>query len=245
PLWPTTTPHSRGWQSMPGTATLRVDTRCTPKAPRTRPGCAGFRSPIRTARSLSPRSSPAATPEGGRTSTSRSTPTSTRSPTPRTRSPPPRWILTRMRAMPCSNSTPMTDRRRTSRPSPSMTTMSSAMTAVSTSSRRSAAIPAPDTWARQLFPATRTPPRPAATRAGHRGRLDQVREVARGAGALLATLDPALPGYHGRVDLVDGLLEAAAQSTLQRGEGEKAGVVLGELAVMGELEPLDGPAGEL
>ena len=63
----------------------------------------------------------------------------------------------------------------------------------------------------------------------------ETREVARGAPALLAHFDATLGCHERRVHVVDGLLDAALESAVQRGDGEEARIVLGEPAC-GELE---------
>ena len=75
--------------------------------------------------------------------------------------------------------------------------------------------------------------------------LDQVHVVAGGAEALLGDLDPALGGDHRRVHVVDGLVDAALEDAVQRGDGEQARVVLGERPVRGDGDALRPGALEL
>ena len=77
------------------------------------------------------------------------------------------------------------------------------------------------------------------------GDRDEVRVVARRAGALLGHLDPPLGRDHGRVDVVDRLLDAALEGAVQRRDGEQAGVVVGDRAVERERDPARVAAGEL
>ena len=74
---------------------------------------------------------------------------------------------------------------------------------------------------------------------------DEVRVVARRAGALLGHLDPPLGRDHGRVDVVDRLVDAALEGAVQRRDRQQARVVLGDPAVEGERDPARLAAGEL
>ena len=74
---------------------------------------------------------------------------------------------------------------------------------------------------------------------------DQVREVARGAAALLDHLDAALGRDERRVDVVHRLVDAAAERAVQGGERQQARVVLRELAVVLERDPARLAAREL
>ena len=74
---------------------------------------------------------------------------------------------------------------------------------------------------------------------------DEVRVVARRAGALLGHLDPPLRGDHGRVDVVDRLVDAALEGAVQRRDRQQPRVVLGDPAVEREPDPARVAAGEL
>ena len=74
---------------------------------------------------------------------------------------------------------------------------------------------------------------------------DEIGEVAARAAVLLEHLDPALGGDHGRVHVVDGLLGAALEGAVERGDGEQARVVPGERAVVRERDSLGAAFGEL
>ena len=77
------------------------------------------------------------------------------------------------------------------------------------------------------------------------GNADKVREVATGAPALLDHLDSALVREQRRVHVVDGLLEAALEGAVQPGGGQEPGVVVGQVAEVGQLDPLRATAGQL
>ena len=77
------------------------------------------------------------------------------------------------------------------------------------------------------------------------GDRDEVRVVARRAGALLRHLDPPLRRDQRRVHVVHGLLDAALEGAVQRRDREQSRVVLGEPAVERERDPPRVPAGEL
>ena len=77
------------------------------------------------------------------------------------------------------------------------------------------------------------------------GNADEAREVATGAPALLDHLDSALVREQRRVHVVDGLLEAALEGPVQRGGGQEPRVVVGQVAVVGQLDPLRAPLCQL
>ena len=77
------------------------------------------------------------------------------------------------------------------------------------------------------------------------GDRDEVRVVARRPGALLGHLDPPLRRDHGRVDVVDRLVDAALEGAVQRRDRQQARVVLGDPAVERERDPARVAAGEL